>query len=837
MGQFVHDGILYEELPNGKARVVGPAQDGGQGGQVFSLPNPKAQFEAPQAAATLAKTQQDMAFARAEADRKAREWNATHFPDGTPKPEAAKPASADPDRLPQIRSALENIKRIRELSQKSLAVGGYSSSAGKVPFIGPWLGQNRANIEGALQMVQGDLIQQQIARLSQMNGGKGVASIANSETEAARMAASIANLDPNQNLDEFTRGLDRAEQFYRRQFANLNHANLNDPKERQRYGIAMDGSSPPSAPAIDGESGPRGPDMGLATGDQKFTPDEAGSRLATELARNGMSDEQINAAMTAAGFAPLQPASINSVREYLKQNPGFRGTVPGVGKFDETSLLNKAAASPVGTFIGNAGVAGSAGLPVLIGGQEAKTAFDAASEANPKSALAGGAVGGLTASIGGGKLLGLTKLAPFIARNPGTAALLGDTLYGGTYGFNTANEGEGVEGAAFGVGGALLGNRVGSGLTKVAGGTMRGVVNPSIDYLRSRGVPLTGGQMLGGFVKSVEDKATSIPVLGDLIRNRRTEGLKALNDAAFQEAGDAIGFPVKRTGSAGVEDLRRAAGTAYDSATAGVTVPLDPQFRTDYGRAANQGLTLPEDLSGRFQLAVQNRVDPVIEGGIMTGEGYQQAIRGLKGYKAETTRPGFEQDYRDALSATQDALTGAMTRGGGSDVVTGLRNADTTYRMAKVLEDAVKRARNGSRSGEAEIFTPSQLNDAAVSNKFSGNGTNRPFYKLATAGQEVLPSQVPDSGTAGRVLSYGLGAGLLGTGSATGNGDEAASAAGAIAALSLLNTKGGTKVMEKLLLRRPDIMRRFGQSLIGAAPRAGMFGRGAGATAAGMIGN
>jgi hypothetical protein len=31
MGQFVHDGILYEELPNGQARVIGPAQ----GGPVF----------------------------------------------------------------------------------------------------------------------------------------------------------------------------------------------------------------------------------------------------------------------------------------------------------------------------------------------------------------------------------------------------------------------------------------------------------------------------------------------------------------------------------------------------------------------------------------------------------------------------------------------------------------------------------------------------------------------------------------------------------------------------------------------------------------------------------
>lgn len=135
-------------------------------------------------------------------------------------PESKKPLP-NPDRLPQVRSALDNIKRLRQLSQESLAVGGMSGRVGDVPLIGGWLGQNRKDVEGSLEMVEGDLIQQQIAALSAASGGGGVASLANSETEARRMAASIANLSPDQSLEEFTRGLDRAEEYYKRQLAQL----------------------------------------------------------------------------------------------------------------------------------------------------------------------------------------------------------------------------------------------------------------------------------------------------------------------------------------------------------------------------------------------------------------------------------------------------------------------------------------------------------------------------------------------------------------------------------------------------------------------------------------
>ncbi|MFZ8942622.1 MAG: DUF6324 family protein, partial [Gemmobacter sp.] len=46
-------------------------------------------------------------------------------------------------------------------------------------------------------------------------------------------------------------------------------------------------------------------------------------------------------------------------------------------------------------------------------------------------------------------------------------------------------------------------------------------------------------------------------------------------------------------------------------------------------------------------------------------ESYQQAFRGLKGSRSSAAgaAPGFEQEYRDALTQAMDALTGQMQRG------------------------------------------------------------------------------------------------------------------------------------------------------------------------------
>ena len=135
----------------------------------------------------------------------------------------AKLAAEDPNRAFKINSALDALKNIRKLAEQSLSVGETAGRVRETPVIGAVLGQNRADLEGALSLVNSNLIQDQLAYLAKLNP-QGMATLANTENEAARLAASIANLDPNQSLDQFLTGVQRAEDYYKRQLSELGSA-------------------------------------------------------------------------------------------------------------------------------------------------------------------------------------------------------------------------------------------------------------------------------------------------------------------------------------------------------------------------------------------------------------------------------------------------------------------------------------------------------------------------------------------------------------------------------------------------------------------------------------
>jgi len=127
------------------------------------------------------------------------------------------PASSTGDsaeKIRQLRVALENLDSIEREVNGAMFGQGVGNIAGTEGFQSiPFLGQRSANIEGSLDMVQGDLINQ--VRLQMAEQGVVVgASQANTEKEAARLAASIANLAQTQDEANFLRGLQNARQFY-----------------------------------------------------------------------------------------------------------------------------------------------------------------------------------------------------------------------------------------------------------------------------------------------------------------------------------------------------------------------------------------------------------------------------------------------------------------------------------------------------------------------------------------------------------------------------------------------------------------------------------------------
>ena len=551
-----------------------------------------------------------------------------------------------------------------------------------------------------------------------------------------------------------------------------------------------------------------------------------------QMLMSGASADELQAEAQRMGLDPFNPASLNATMDWHKKypkdaSPRFN---PPLKSVDQTAFERVSQGIP-GALLEGAANGAAFGLPAAF--MPDKQAL--VQQAHP-IAEGIGEIGGAIAGTKGIGMAGSQFARPLGAFAPETMAALRnasplakgiatDTVYGTGRGA-VADLNDPLTGAALGglsgLGGSVLGNTAAGGISKLIGGIK---ASPAAQYLASKGIPMTTGQLLGGGAKTLEDRLAGLPGFG-VIGKRRGEAFQGFDQAARNEAGAPIGAQFAPEGN-WMEKLPPEFGQAYDNATAGVQVPLDAQFRADMTAARTAGTALPPDLATKFDAALTNRMTPVATSGELTGDAYQQAHRGLGGYKAEHTKPGFEQDYRDALSQAQSALRGQMERGGGQSVIDGLGQADQGYRLGKVLQTAQRQAVNGSNSGIPGVITPAQLNNAAMANlkKFGGQ---RPFAALGDAGQEVLPSKVPDSGTAGRIAQYAAPAALLGAGEGSdamgwtqNGGANAMKLALAYAMLRGGGSKVGQKALNKTLFDRPDVLKRVGAAI---GKRKGLFG-------------
>lgn len=488
-------------------------------------------------------------------------------------------------------------------------------------------------------------------------------------------------------------------------------------------------------------------------------------------------------------------------------------------------LRHNIASNPVGAAVTNAADMGSFGVVSALAPEQ----MAAMRADNPVSSTLGQIAGAMTGTgaLGAATRTLAKKAAPKLLGGGGKAQfgrnLATDVGYAGTHGAVTGQDP--LESAAFGALGSVGGQALGKGLQKVVGGVN---LDPAAKALRKRGVPLTVGRVMGPTASKIEDKMSSIPIAGDMVARRQTDAFEAFNKAAFEEAGAPIGYTPKGTGPAGLDDMRSAIGDAYDNTLAGRQFPVDDSFVDDLGAAYTHRNQLPDDLAARFDKKMGNLADPVGEAGVMTGDQYQRAMRGLTSArsKAATTAGEFDKEYRAAATAGMDAFTNLAGRQGGGDVVDGLSRANKAYTNLGILENAVPRARNGTRSGEIDIFAPSQLNDAAhAARKYGG----QELSAFAKQGQKVLPSTVPNSGTADRAWQAGLGATALGGAggidyATDGDSNMLGKTAAALALLTAGGSKVGQKAATKALVDRPELLQHLGNSI---NRRTGLFGAGA----------
>lgn len=373
--------------------------------------------------------------------------------------------------------------------------------------------------------------------------------------------------------------------------------------------------------------------------------------------------------------------------------------------------------------------------------------------------------------------------------------------------------------AGLGAGGALAGGALGG----VAARLVRPNTSSDVTTLLREGITPTPGQIMGGGWAKTEDKLTSVPILGDLIKNAQRRGVEDLNKAAYARALDPINAKsTAPVGREGIAEVKAALGDAYDKLLPKMTFKTDPQFSSEINNLTSmmQNGNVPPEIGKQFDSILKNEVvSRMSKAGTMDGQSFKELesslspmIKGFSGSQSQNDRT-----LGSALGEVLASARGALSRS----------NPAEAKELAAINEGYANYARirgAGKMLGaENGVFTPAQLQNAVQSqDKSVGKGAfatgNALMQDLSETGKNVLGSKYPDSGTVGRALVAGL---APAAGAAYLNPVLASAAGIGGAALSAPYTQMGQKLTAALLAKRPAIAAPIAQGIRAGAPLTG----------------
>lgn len=357
-----------------------------------------------------------------------------------------------------------------------------------------------------------------------------------------------------------------------------------------------------------------------------------------------------------------------------------------------------------------------------------------------------------------------------------------------------------------------------SPLARLAGNVISPNISDDVRALMQKGVTPTPGQILGGGIARTEEKLSSVPYLGDKIKGAQQRAVADFNRAAYNEALAPIGKKFTgNIGQEGIETVSREIGKVYDNVLPKMQLKVDPQFQADVTKLGQMAQGLPEQQQKTFmnilrtqifgKLGPQNNMDGIDLKGVQS-----ELARTAKGYLGD---PSFDnRQLGAAVAALRDAVDSNLTRVNPPDLAKKLSDANAAWANFVRLRTAA--ASTGAMNNEG-VFTAAQLQSAVrAADKSVGKGAtatgNALMQDLSGAGQRVLGSKYPDSGTAGRGLMALLAPGSIGAGLVSAPSTTLATLGGIVAG-SLPYTQVGQRLTASALTQRPQFAQPVGQAV------------------------
>ena len=567
-----------------------------------------------------------------------------------------------------------------------------------------------------------------------------------SEKELDIVKGSMGLLKPDMSANAMQRQLAKIETHYKKARAYMNNEDANSPEVMRKYSIPTLATEP-------------------RKGKQELTGDKVvDAKSALYAGLNGivgsMVMEGADALQIRKYLDTVQPGlgakakNVEEVVSYVKSNPGATPAVdieqflqPVTGLAKTTGAVG---ASPVGAgVVGAADVLSGGFLPAISGDEErTKAVMEGLQRQYPGSTMAGQFAGSAALGLGGEGLLA--------ARGYGRAApIMTDALLGAYQGAGAAEPGSGYSGAATG---AALGTGLGilgRGATNVAGSAIRGVQDPDVLRLSEAGIRMTPGQLLGGRAKQLEDVLEKYPVIGNAAAQRRRESLEDFNRRIFDERLAPLGATTGgEIGHAGFTVAERLVKDAYDNALNGISIIPDNELMQGIQQVGNKVQSIPR-VGPELRMQLDDLIRPLIDPttGEIPGKYLQIIVRDIsklaKAYEGDPLSSAVDP----VLKNLREQFEGAMARQYPENAIL-FKNANETYGNLASVADAISMA----PANAGGVFTPAAIKRATVKNTkmFGGKAKaargDYPSQPTTEAGARTLPSDVGDSGTAGRML-------------------------------------------------------------------------------------
>lgn len=365
-------------------------------------------------------------------------------------------------------------------------------------------------------------------------------------------------------------------------------------------------------------------------------------------------------------------------------------------------------------------------------------------EKNPKTALGLELAGSLPTAIAGGA--GLARLGV-----KGAATIAG--LEGAAYAAGSA-EGDAVDRAKA----AAVGGVVSAGTGKLAD-LVFPKVSEAARKLMKEGVRLTPGQRVGGILGNVEERATSVPFIGDVIEAGQQNAMEDFNRAAINTSIRLLGKGAKKV------PKRKAGQEAYefakdqlDEAYAKVIPKLRANVGTDFEESLvkiiqDNASDLGDDGLKKFQAKLSKILaskvtseDKILRGDVLKTVDSDLGFEATKFLKSSVAS---ERELGAALSDVQMLLRQSM-EGTSPQANREYKKVQSAFRTLLPVRKAVNAAiTKGGTFSPAQLLRGSKAVDQSRDKIATATG-KAPQQSLATDAQEVIGRTIADSGTAER---------------------------------------------------------------------------------------